>query len=43
MVIGHDRQEDLVNYLLNQFSDAEIETIAERLQINLEPPSHETF
>lgn len=42
MVFGQNRQEDMVNYLLDRFSDEEIKTIAPKLQINLEPPSIET-
>ena len=38
MVFGQNRQEDMVNYLLDRFTESEIEAIAPKLQINLEPP-----
>jgi hypothetical protein len=39
MVFGQNRQEDLVAYLLNQLTEAEIEDLMGRLQIDLRPLS----
>jgi hypothetical protein len=39
MVFGQNRQEDLVAYLLNYLSPADIELVTEQLKINLEPPA----
>lgn len=38
MVFGQNRQEDLVAYLLNYLSSADIEDVTKELRIDLEPP-----
>ncbi|MBE9113515.1 hypothetical protein IQ273_29485 [Nodosilinea sp. LEGE 07298] len=38
MVFGQNRQEDLVAYLLNYLSPADIEQVTKELRIDLEPP-----
>lgn len=38
MVFGQNRQEDLVAYLLNYLSPADIELVTKELRIDLEPP-----
>lgn len=38
MVFGQNRQEDLVAYLLNYLSPADIEEVTQELRIDLEPP-----
>jgi hypothetical protein len=38
MVSGQARQEDLLSYLLDRFTDEEVATHAETLRIDLQPP-----
>ena len=42
MVFGQNRQEDMVAYLLAQYSEDKIDEIAPLLQMNLEPPPNES-
>jgi hypothetical protein len=38
MVLGQNRQEDLVDYLLNRLTDEEINRLMTQMQIDLQPP-----